>query len=386
MKIPSPLRTRSATSVFLLLLISLTGGVCAAQAHTSSWQPLPVFPLADNPITIRQHVETDKPFTVAGECGALLGQQNGSFESWIFPVKLISHLTIQANVDGYDVPIDVNHLAAEIEVAPDHTTITYSHIAFTVKEILFATQCDHQDGTGVMAMFQLSSIRPMVLTFSFTPEVKPMWPAPISGDVDPEWIKLNPAHNAPINDTTRPGGSGAEYPAGWYMLHTDFANLAGAIALPGSEPGILSPYQDEPHAYPLQFVLRFDPKQDTHRYYPLLMAVATTEATAAEPALAAKLIALNARAATLYQQTADHYNQFFDTRLTAETPDAAFNRDLKWAAISIDQVRVRHGSELGMVAGFFSSGSSARPGFGWFFGRAIRSSPPGASTATATTT
>ena len=32
-------------------------------------------------------------------------------------------------------------------------------------------------------------------------------------------------------------------------------------------------------------------------------------------------------------------------------------------------MRVRHGNEIGLVAGFYSSGDSARPGFGWFFGR-----------------
>ena len=45
------------------------------------------------------------------------------------------------------------------------------------------------------------------------------------------------------------------------------------------------------------------------------------------------------------------------------------NDDFRWAAISIDQLRVRHGNETGLVAGFYSSGDSARPGFGWFFGR-----------------
>lgn len=361
--------SRTSCCLAVVLFLAATLGATAQQpAPGQSWlRPVPAFPLADSPITLRQHVEPDKPFTVAGECGVILGQQDGSFESWIFPIKLISHLTIKANVSGYDVPIDVNRDAAEVEVAPDHTTITYSHIAFTLKEIMYATQCDKQDGTGVMVLFQLSSIRPMSLTFSFTPEVKPMWPAPISGDVDPEWVPLR--HPVALNDTTRPGGSGAEYPAGWYMLHTDFDHLAGAIALPGSEPGILSPYQEEPHAYPLQFELRFDPKKDSGRYYPLLMAVGTTAATATEQALEAKLVMLSDNAAKLYEQTADHYSHFFDTRLSADTPDAAFNRDLKWAAIAIDQVRVLHGSEVGMVAGFFSSGSSARPGFGWFFGR-----------------
>ena len=353
--------------------------VCSmAVAQTGSagqnWlQTIPAFPVAESPITLRQHVEAQKPFTVAGECGALLGQQDGSFESWIFPVKLFSHLTIEAHVDGYDVPIDVNGNAAEIEVSPDHTTITYAHIAFTLKEVLFATQCSQQGGQsgsngGVMALFQLTSIRPMSLTFSFTPEVKPMWPAPLSGDVSPEWVKVN-ASDAGMNDTTRPGGAGAHYPAGWYMLHTDLDHLAGAVAMPGTEPGILAPYQEKPHTYPLQFLVHFDPKKDSGRFYPLLMAVGTTGESATEQALAEKLAMLNQQAAAEYKKTAEYYAHFFDTRTTAVTPDAAFDRDLQWAAISIDQVRVRHGSEVGMVAGFYSSGSSARPGFGWFFGR-----------------
>ncbi len=355
------------------VVAGIVGFAGAAHAQTSEgneWlRPVSKFALADDPMTLRRHVESEKPFTVAGECGAMMGQQNGSFESWIFPVKLFSHLTIEAHVDGYDVPIDVNRDAAEIEVAPDHTTITYSHIAFTLKEILFATQCSQQDGTGVVAMFQVEAIRPLSLTFSFTPEMKPMWPAPISGNVDAEWVKLEQGANATLNDSTRPGGVSASYPAGWDMLHTDLPNLAGALAIPGAEPGILAPYQEKPQTYPLQFVLRIDPKRDAGKYFPLLMAVGTTKESSEKQALADRLKQLSAGLASLYQQNAKYYSHFFDTRTTAETPDAAFDRDLRWAAVSIDQVRVRHGSEVGMVAGFYSSGSSARPGFGWFFGR-----------------
>jgi hypothetical protein len=359
-------------------LVLTSAGHAAVQAQGGgqnqpldrSWlRPVPNLSVVDNPITLRRHVEAEKPFTVAGECGAMMGQQNGSFESWIFPVKLISHLTIEAHVDGYDVPIDVNGDAAEIEVSPDHTTITYSHIAFTLKEILFATQCAQQEGTGVMALFEITSIRPMTLTLSFTPEMKNMWPAPISGDVDPEWVKVDPRRNTTDTDPTRSGGSDALSRAGWYMLHTDFADLAGAIALPGSEPGILPPYQERPRIYPLQFVLRFDPRRDSGRSFPLLMAVGTTKEAATRAALEDRLMHLNASVAALYQQNAGYYAHFFDTRMTTETPDAALDRDLSWAAISIDQMRVRYRAEVGLAAGFYSSGSSARPGFGWFFGR-----------------
>ena len=359
------------TITIVILVTSVFAPLVNAQRTSAEvdWlRPVHNFSLDNSSLTLRRPVETEKPFTVAGECGAVMGQQNGSFESWIFPVKLFSHLTLKAHVDGYDVPIDVNRDAAAIEVSPDHTTITYAHIAFTLKETIFATQCSEQDGTGVVVLFQMHSIRPMTLTLSFTPEMKRMWPAPISGNVDPEWVKVGHATDV-INDSTRPGGSAAQYPAGWYMLHTDFADLAGAIAMPGSEPGILPPYQEKPQVYPLQFVLHFDPARDNGLVFPLLMAVSTSKETATQSSLENRLAQLSKNIVAIYQQNADYYAHFFDKRTTAETPDKAFDRDLAWAALSIDQARVRHGAEVGMVAGFYSSGSSARPGFGWFFGR-----------------
>ena len=159
--------------------------MCAA-AQAQSWlAPIENFTPTQNALHLRQHAEALKPFTVAGECGTIVGQQDGQFEAWLFPVKVLSHMRIEAQVEGYDVPIDVNAHAAEIDVEPDHTTITYSHIAFTLRETFFATQCGPLDPakttTGAMVVFTLDSIRPTTLTFNFTPEVKPMWPAPEFG-------------------------------------------------------------------------------------------------------------------------------------------------------------------------------------------------------------
>jgi len=333
--------------------LALAGPIFSVIAMTSAsaqqWlQPVPQFPLASSELTIRQHAEMQKPFTVAGECGAFVGQQDGSFETWIFPVKLLSHFQIEAEVEGYDVPIDVNEQAAEIEVAPDHTTITYSHLTFTVREILFATQCD-ANGAGLMALFQIDSVRPMKLTFSFTPEVKRMWPAP--------------NYNAPSLQWVKQGDSG------YYLLHTDADDLAAAIGMPGTQPGIMAPYQEKPKFWPTQLILNFDPKRDADKYFPLLMAVGNNMETAKPAALTAQLQRLNENAAHLYAETADYYAHFFDKRLVADTPDQRFNEALQWAEISINQLRVRHRDEVGLVAGFYSSGDSNRPGFGWFFGR-----------------
>ena len=346
------MRKQCGTSVWYRFALTATILVFAAAGRSAlaqQWlQSIPQFPLSASDLTIRQHVEPLKPFTVAGECGTFVGQQDGGFEAWVFPVKLLSRFHLEAELAGYDVPIDVTEQAAEIEVAPDHTTITYSHAAFTVREILFATQCD-TNGAGIMALFEIESVRPMKLTFSFTPEMKRMWPAPNYNAPSPEWVKL---------------GDG-----GYYILNTDSGDLRGAIGMPGTQPGILAPYQERPKFWPTQLILTFDPKRDAGRYFPLLLAVGNNTESAKPSALAAQLARLNENAAQLCTKTADYYAHFFDKRLVVDTPDERFNQAMRWAELAIDQLRVRHGDEVGLVAGFYSSGDSNRPGFGWFFGR-----------------
>ncbi len=346
--------------VLAMLAALFAAGLPTSAAAQGTWlAPVPAFPLASPPsvggLAIHQRSSALQPFTVAGECGAILGQGDGSFEAWGWPVKLLSHMRIEARVKDYDVPIVVNDQSAEITVQPDHTTITFSHAAFTVREILFATQCAREGEPGVLAMFQISSVRPVTLTFSFTPELKRMWPAPNYNAPSPEWVPLSAA-------------------SGYYLLHTDSDGLAGAVAMPGTQPGILAPYQERPKSFPLQLVLQYDPARDGDRYFPLLMAAGTTKASAGKAALTAELAKLGRSIPAQYGATAQHYQHFFETRLTAETPDPRVDQALKWAEVAISQLRVRHasaqyGEEVGLVAGLYGSGDSNRPGFGWFFGR-----------------
>jgi hypothetical protein len=140
---------------------------------------------------IRAHTESQKPFTVAGERGVILGQQDGTFEAWVLPVKLLSHLTIEARIEGYSVPIDVNQQAAEIEVRPDRTVITYSHIGFTVRQIMFSPRrmtADAGTKTGPVVLFQFDCLHPTDFTFRFTPELRWMWPERNEGVPGAEWV------------------------------------------------------------------------------------------------------------------------------------------------------------------------------------------------------
>lgn len=329
--------------------------VAAAQT-TTTLRPVNGLSLEQHGLVIRRHVEAAQPFTVAGTRGLVVGQQDGQFEAWVLPVKILSHFTIEANVEGYDVPIDVNQAAREIEVYSDHTTITYSHIAFTLRQIIFAPD-EAQQGTGAVILFQIDSIRPVDFTFRFTPEMRPMWPERGSGVPSAEWVR--------------------QAASGFYILHTDYPDLAGAVAIPGAEPGIMAPYQEKPHVYPLELKLHYDPKRDGSHYFPLLMAEGMTQATATNAALAEKIATLNATLPTLYAEHAARYAHMLSNLTSIQTPDKHLNDNFQWAEMSIEQLRAatldktvnKNAEEIGLVAGYYSSGDSARPGFGWFFGR-----------------
>jgi len=331
----------------IAMLFAVTSAI-----HAQTFTSIPAFPFETAGPVIQAHAEPLKPFTVAGERGVVLGQQDGTFEAWVLPVKVLSHLSIQAQVDGYSVPIEVNQQAAEIEVRPDRTTITYSHIAFTVRQIMFSPD-QASAGTGPMVLFEFDCLHPTDFTLSFTPELRWMWPERNEGVPGAEWV-------------AGPGGTG-----GYYVLHSDYPDLAAAITIPGAQPGILAPYQERPQVHPVELRLRIDPARDHGRLFPLLMAVGTTPAAARNPALGATLAELNTGIAASYQAHAERYKKLLASSTTIETPDKALNEAFQWATISIEQLRakVQGTDETALVAGYYASADSARPGFGWFFGR-----------------
>ena len=83
-------------------------------------------------------------------------------------------------------------------------------------------------GTGPVVLYEFDCLHPTDFTFRFTPELRWMWPERNDGVPDAEWIARG----------------------GFYVLHTDYPDLAAAVTIPGAQPGILAPYQERPKFYP----------------------------------------------------------------------------------------------------------------------------------------
>ncbi|HEX4039145.1 MAG TPA: hypothetical protein VHX37_13900 [Acidobacteriaceae bacterium] len=331
--------------------------VCAGQARAVA-QPVASrtagSPGADQASGLRivREVEPARPFSVVGPRGALLGHQNGGFEAWVFPWKIFGDLRISAQMQDYDVPLDVNAHASEIEVRPDSTTIVYAHANFTLRQTMMAPKTGPAD-EGVLVQYQIEAIRPVTLTFSFDPVMQRMWPALSDDHCSPEWVS---------------DGHGS----GYYILHLNFPDHAAGLAMPGAEAGILPPYQEGPKAWPLQLVLHFDPKRDSGKSFPLLISMANNAQAAGKAALGSRLAALENAVPATVQQNRAYYDALINSSARVESPDEHLNAAFAWAVIALDQLRVETTPGLhqeALTAGFVASGDAARPGFGWFFGR-----------------
>jgi hypothetical protein len=310
-----------------------------------------------HPLHIAGEANPARPFTVIGPRGALLGKQNGTFEAWIFPWKILSDMRITAETQNYGVPIDVNSCASSIDVSPNVTAITYSHANFTIRQIMFAPKSG-PEGTGALVLYEIKAFRPTTLTFSFTPEMHRMWPAPSDPFPDTELVVQG-----------RPGSG--EKRSGFYILRESLPGYGAAIAMPNAEPGIPAPYQERPHTWPLQFVLHYDPAKDSNTLFPLLIDLAVTPQSGMRDAMANSLTGLNSTVPSLYKSNAEYYAKLLSTHTSIVTPDEKLNAAFSWAVAAIDELRVETPEHNGQAytAGFANSGDSVRPGFGWFFGR-----------------
>ena len=107
----------------------------------------------------------------------------------------LDHRSAIIHIAGYSVPIDVNRQAAEIEVHPDRTMITYSHTsAWPVRQIMFSPSAgvsgtsDSGTKTGPIVLFQFDCLHPTDFTLRFTPELRWMWPERNEGVPGTEWV------------------------------------------------------------------------------------------------------------------------------------------------------------------------------------------------------
>ncbi|MBV9923742.1 MAG: amylo-alpha-1,6-glucosidase [Acidobacteria bacterium] len=327
------------------VLAALLAAVCLTAAAGQTPQPSPAnaltprFELKSSGLRLERRTRPGAFFDVLGRKSAVFGYEHRQAEAWAYPLQILDGFELSFRVEGYPLEFKGSDTAALIEVRPEATTITYSHAAFTVRQIIYAPL----DEAGVVMLLDVDSALPVAVTARFRPRLKLMWPA-ASATPSLSWDEKQRA----------------------YFIYEETGRYAGMVGSPAARDVSVMPYQEEPRDVPAEFRMEVPASELKSNFIPIVIAGSVKGREEAR-ATYARLLG-SARA--LYEQNVEHYRRLRDETTSVETPDERVNEAFAWAKVGIDKAFVENPLlGLGLVAGFRTAGESERPGFAWFFGR-----------------
>src|ERR1041385_3038534 len=95
-----------------------------------------------------------------GRRAAVFGKQDGKFEAWIWPIKVLHGFRLEFQLDNMPEPVRGENYLQRVVVKPESTTLVYVHPQFTVEQVIFAA--DEQ--SAIVQLFDVSSDRPLTIT------------------------------------------------------------------------------------------------------------------------------------------------------------------------------------------------------------------------------
>jgi glycogen debranching enzyme len=298
--------------------IAVLALICCAVARSQS------APMIRKPAQPHHFLES------VGRRGAILGTEDGVFEAWLNPIKILRDFRLSVYFDGALEPVDLAEMAERVAVAPGRATVTYSHAAFTIRQTWVAALSD----PVLLVLLEIDTNRPLRLRASFIPEMKPMWPASFGGQSS-SWDEREKA----------------------FVLSEGLRRYAPVIGSP-----LFSMHSEQiGHQLPGRRILaemELTPEVCRSRSIPIVIAGSRQ---AYREALG--------NIEQLMRESDNYYTAFAARTLQIETPDAALNEAFEWGKYAVEKGwACNEGVGCGLVAGYGASGESERPGFAWYFG------------------
>src|SRR5947209_15402220 len=112
---------------------------------------------------------------VVGQRAALLGNENGKFEAWVYPLKILRDFHLIFHTDGRALPAE--SLARTLVVRPESCVIIYASDTFQVRETLFVPVRE----AGAVITFEVTTAQPVEIEAVFERDFQLEWPAALGG-------------------------------------------------------------------------------------------------------------------------------------------------------------------------------------------------------------
>ena len=320
----------------LAVVVSVTA-IFAAEKAEPVKGTVPRFTLEPNPIALAGEARPSRFMEASGRRAAFLGREDGSLEAWAYPLKLVHDFNLSFSIAAYSEAIPAASLATRVLVTPETATVRYAHAAFTVD----ATWLVPLDEPGGLVLLDVHASEPVTVTVRFRPDLRPMWPAGLGG----QYCGWNEELNA-------------------YVISEGTRKQAAIIGSPLALEPPEQPAHNLPDA-PTQFSIRVTPETAAQGLIP----IAIVGSIAGRAEAKAAYVRLLGNVKQLYQECAEHYRRLRIELTTLDTPDDRLDTAFEWGKVALDKGFICNPQlGAGLIAGLGPSGTSERPGFGWFFG------------------
>jgi len=272
---------------------------------------------------------------VVGQRAGLLGNENGQFEAWVYPLKILRQFHLRFLVGGHALPAE--SLARTLTVRPESATIVYGGDDFSVRETLFVPV--HEAGATIA--FEVETAEPLEIEALFTADFQLEWPAAL-GATFHTWNSDQKA----------------------FVFGEEQKKFAALVGSPGATVADASYQTNYSSSDENSMRLGVTAKGHDTR---LIVIAASVHGLEEATATYQKLVS---SCPELLRQSAAYYQSYLDQTLKLSLPDSRLQQAYDWSRISVVQGLVENPYlGTGLVAGYRTSGTSQRPGFAWFFGR-----------------
>ncbi len=272
---------------------------------------------------------------VVGKRAGLFGREDGRFEGWVYPLKLVRDFHLVFHFNGLAIPAE--NFARTLVVRPESTTIIYGNDSFAVRETL----CVPPGERGAFVKLEIDTFEPLEVEARFKKDFQLMWPAAIGGTY------LN------WNGTLKAFTFGEESKKYFGILGSPSA------AAHGQEQSNNNFSADEDSLF-------LGPSKKGKDTRLIVLAGSVTSQADAEKTYQR----LTNESQQLQEQASQYYRDYLAKTVNLSLPDPELQKAYDWSRISTVQGLVENPFlGTGLVAGYRTSGNDARPGFAWFFGR-----------------
>ncbi|MGH9816716.1 MAG: amylo-alpha-1,6-glucosidase, partial [Candidatus Acidiferrales bacterium] len=279
-----------------------------------------------------------RPWEFLGAFGpraGVFGYEDGRFEVWAYPLKILRDLRLRFHVGGQ--AIEAESLARSVSVRPGSCTIVYAGDAFLVRQTVFVPP----QQAGAVFQLEIETAQPIEIEVQFQRDFQLMWPAAIGGAYM-SWDDKLRAFT--LGEEQRRffaivGSPDATEPRGEYFSNSSSSEESSFR---------LGRLQKGRHLQTIAIAASFDSRDDAAKVYR----------------------SVSANVPALQRETERYYRQHLDTTLQLRLPDSDLQAAYDWSRLAMFEGLVTNPFlGTGLIAGYRTSGRDARPGFAWFFGR-----------------